>query len=98
ALGDGVPLSRLRLDRRCVVARGAQLATDIVVVRVLARDRVLELAHPAPQRAAHLREALRSEDEERDEQEDEDLGEPDAERHAVSVAPATLRLLPLPVG
>jgi hypothetical protein len=49
----------------------------VLVVSALPRDRVLELAHPAAQRAAHLGQSLGAEDEEKNEKQEEDL--PDAD-------------------
>src|SRR4029450_2317771 len=37
----------------------------------LTTDRILELAHPLPERTPHLREALRAEHEQRDNQDDD---------------------------
>src|SRR6185437_15883744 len=52
---------------------------------VLAADRVLELAHAAPERAAHLREPLRAEHEQRDDQDDHQARDTDL-RHGTSLA------------
>ena len=51
------------------------------LVLAVAADRVLELAQAAAHRAAHLGQALRSEDEEHDEAEQENLGQSDESRH-----------------
>ena len=53
---------------------------DLVVLRV-AGDRVLELAHPLAELPTHLRQPLRTEDEEQDEQKDEKLPDSDSEGH-----------------
>jgi hypothetical protein len=71
---QGVALARGD-DRVVLVHRRCQLG-DVVVV-VLARDPILELAHPAAQRASELRQPLRPEDQERSEQDEHDLGDSD---------------------
>src|SRR5215210_6726247 len=53
----------------------------LLVVVVLAGDRVLELAHPFAHRAADLRQALGAEDEEQHDREDDQLRESDEARH-----------------
>src|SRR5256885_9379772 len=55
------------------------------LVVVLAGDRVLEFAHPASKRAADLGQALRPEDEERDDEDDDEPRDSDL-RHAFSLA------------
>src|ERR671915_445133 len=46
-----------------------------------AGDRLLELPHPAAERAAHLGDPLRAEDEERDDEQDQKLGNADEAWH-----------------
>src|SRR4051812_1734146 len=92
---DGVVLARRRARRsRGHGALGGARRDDlaIVVVVVLAADRLLELAHPAAERAAHLGQPLRAEDQQRGEQDDEQLGDSDSKRHEASrVAPSRPR-------
>src|SRR6266571_8567380 len=77
-------VGRAGRDRRLLLLLGRRELGGVVV---LAGDRILELAHPLAQRAPHLRQPLRPEDEEHDEEEDENLPDTDAERHGLRVAP-----------
>jgi len=89
-LGDDVALQRRLLAlgppqrglgaaalRRTVVV----LVVVIVFAAALAADRVLELAHPAPQLAPQAGEALGPEDQEHDHQDDDQLGRSDGVEH-----------------
>src|SRR5947199_772176 len=81
ALGrGGVVLARG--CRRSRLRRLRQLRSGLVV---LAGDGVLELPHPAPERAADLGQPLRPEDEQRDDEDDDQTGDSDL-RHASRVA------------
>src|SRR4051794_2513540 len=66
---------------RRLVAGGARQLGLLVVTG----DRVLELAHPAPERAADLGQSLGPEHEQRDDQDDDEPGNADF-RHLPSVA------------
>src|SRR3954453_17729680 len=78
--GDDLGLSggRIELGRRRPLRR--RLQPVVVVVLVLARDRVLELAHARPELPAQAGEPLRAEDDENDEEDDPQLEGSDA-RH-----------------
>lgn len=69
------PLSRLRPG-------GLELLVALALVA--ARDCALELAQPAAQRPARVRQALRPEDEQGDDGDDDDLHGSDAHRHGVT--------------
>src|SRR4051812_42190138 len=72
--GDDFGLGRGRVElggRRAL--RGRLDLVPVVVVLVLARDRVLELAHPRAELPAEAGKPLRAEDEEDDQQEDRQL-------------------------
>src|SRR5919199_2343765 len=65
----------------------------LVVVFVVVGDpvqRVLELAHPLAHGAAHLGQLLRTEDDQRDHQHDDELHRADASRHVCVPSPAWL--------
>src|SRR4029078_10223229 len=64
---------------------------DRVVFVVLPGHRVLELPHPLAELPTHLGQALRPEDEEQHEQQDQELPDTDSEGHAQSVATAHTR-------
>ena len=67
----------------CVtLAVGSAAGAAVVVVAVVARDRLLELAHAAPERAAHLGQPLRPEEDQDDHQQDEQFRKTDPARHA----------------
>src|ERR671931_206187 len=83
-LPDGVALA-VRAGERLFLGARRQLGRLRPLV-VLARDRVLELAHPPAQGLAHLGEALRAEDEEDDDQQDRELPGSDPTWHATSIA------------
>src|SRR5262245_2258282 len=88
---------RMRLDRVALAlgsgsrgqillgGDGRQLGR-LVTGLVLPRARVLELTHAAAERLAHLREPLRPEHEQDDDEEDGDLPRSDPTRHAPRVA------------
>src|SRR5207237_538656 len=83
---DGVALARgdgsgrvLRADRRL------DLGPLVVVLDAHAADGVLELAHALAERAADLGEALRPEEEQREQQEQDDLAWADV-RHGSTIA------------
>src|ERR687895_390380 len=62
----GRRLTRRFLDSLAFAsARGGDLAPLLVLIPVVARDGVLELAHPAPDRAPDLGKSLRPEDEQK---------------------------------
>jgi len=63
------------------------LAVAPVVVIVLARDGVLELAQALAERPPHLRQPLWSEDQQREGQNQQDLPQLQAERHPANIAP-----------
>jgi hypothetical protein len=89
ALRDRFALPRRGGRRRChsLLARRRELEEIlIVVVAILACDGILELAHPASQRAAHLGQTLGPEDEQRHEEEERDFPDPNSERHEFSLA------------
>src|SRR4051812_8661028 len=66
---------------------GREVALVLVVVLALvARDRVLELPHAGADRPAHLGQALRTEDDQGDDEDDHELHRPDI-RHAATIAP-----------
>src|ERR671939_257569 len=79
-LGDGVSLALARRRRHGLV-RGFELAVNRLSVVVVAADGILELAHSATERATDLRQALRSEKEQREKEQEDDLPGPDV-RHA----------------
>src|SRR3954463_4945173 len=63
---------------RTPLSLGAREGGLVVVVRRrLAGDRVLELAHPPADGAARLGQALRAQDDERDDEDEGDLQRPD---------------------
>src|SRR5436190_8746542 len=66
---------------RVVLARGGQFRAYLVRLLVLAGDRLLELPHSLPQRAADLGHALGAEDEEDHDEEEDDLRNTDPARH-----------------
>src|SRR5215210_8019268 len=84
-LADGVPL-----------ARGRGLREALLVLRCLWEPRgrlvvpsghgVLELAHALPDRPADLGDALRAEEEEHHDEEDQELRKPDSEGHSRRLA------------
>src|SRR5687768_449281 len=86
---DAVTLGRLDVDVLGRLIRGfggrelGRVALVDRLVVVLAGDRILELAHPLAERAAHLGEALRPEEDEEDDQEDDHLGDADSEWHGL---------------
>ena len=67
-------LAALELARR-VLRRGRELRVRFGAF--VARDGVLELAHPAAERAADLRQALRAEEQKSEQEEKSDLERPD---------------------
>jgi hypothetical protein len=67
---------------RNLVALGGNCKA-VVLDRLVAGDRVLELAETATHRASHLREALRAEHEQDDETEQEDLWHSDEAGHLI---------------
>src|SRR4051794_11356098 len=69
-----------RLDGGSRERRALEL--HVVARFVAARHGALELAHPAPERAAHLGQALRAEDEQHDEPEDDQLRQSDEAWHS----------------
>src|SRR6185437_1124465 len=79
------------LVRLLVVRDGQPLQLGVVV----AGDRLLELAHPLPQAATHLGQALGAEEDEGEQAEQQELGHSDESGHVeyllrAVVAPATL--------
>src|SRR5205807_1065784 len=92
-LPDGVALARRR--RRGPLLRHRRQLGGLLVV-VLAADRVLELPHSLPDRAAHLGQALRAEDEEDHDQEDHELPGANPTGHASSVPPNSPTAYPRP--
>src|SRR5262245_14262857 len=84
----GVALALARCDRR--VGRLHRQLGRLVVVSVLAGDRVLELAHPAPHRASDLRKALGAEEQQRQQKQQDDLPRADV-WHGLRVAVWTTR-------
>src|SRR4029077_5385680 len=92
ALGDGFVLAGrcgrgrvLRPHRQLRRLRRLGVSDFRVFGLAVARDRVLELAHPGPERPSDLRQALRSEEQEGDDQQEDDLGRADV-RHAPTLA------------
>src|ERR1700754_3133691 len=71
---DGLALGRRRRRRRLSHGRlrGRELGRRVRGLRV-AGDRVLELAHPVPERFPDLRQPLTAEQEQRDREEDDDV-------------------------
>src|SRR5215218_6372408 len=72
-----------RAIRKRSGALGGLQRGDLVLVVVLgvAADRVLELPHPVADRLAHLGQALRTEDHQRDDEHDHELEGSDIEWH-----------------
>src|SRR6478735_690280 len=83
----GSTLIALRRRRRWLV-RGAGRQLGLLVV-VRAGDRILELAHALAERAPDLRQALRPEHEQRDDQDHDQSGDADLRNHGPSVALST---------
>src|SRR6266498_425816 len=84
ALARGRGGDRLVLDRR----RRRQLRRLVLVV-ILAGERVLELAHPLAQRAAHLGQALGPKEDQDEGEEDEELPGADPTRHSSRIPSAS---------
>src|SRR6266498_162486 len=88
ALARGRGGDRLVLDRR----RRRQLrrlVLVVILVVVLAGERVLELAHPLAQRAAHLGQALGPKEDQDEGEEDEELPGADPTRHSSRIPSAS---------
>src|SRR5205085_3468199 len=77
--GRAVVLAGRRRDGR--VRRRARKLHAAFCVVVRTTERVLELAHPLAERAAHLRQPLRAEHEQDDDQQDQQLPRRDPARH-----------------
>src|SRR5207302_9160294 len=86
AKAAGQPFHGL-LDGFVLAGRGRLLdrGGKLGLVLGLARDRVLELLHPRPERAADLRQPLGAEEQQRQEEQKNDLAGSDV-RHASMVA------------
>src|SRR6266516_6325210 len=81
-LRDFVVLARLRGRRRRRLGgrRGLRQLRLVIVIVVLAADGVLELAHPFAERLPDFRQALRTEEKQREQQQSGDLERADV-RH-----------------
>src|SRR4051812_34378546 len=87
--GLGLLLAGRRLGTRGLVGPVRQLVA--VLVLLVARQRVLELAHAGAERAPEVGQTLRAEQHQDQNEDDQDLGQADAKGHALIVAPRTLR-------
>src|SRR5262249_61085874 len=84
SLGGGLVPARVALCGLGRSGRRVRGGEDAVLRRLLAADRVLELAHAAAQAAADLGQSLRPEDEEDDDQDDYELRPSDVSEHGES--------------
>src|SRR5437870_707097 len=82
----GVVLACRRWSGRLAGRGCLELGADLVDVLVGAGHRILELAHSLTHGAADLRQPLRAEEQERQQQQKDDLAGSDVSEHAVSIA------------
>src|SRR4249919_1628236 len=79
--------------RRSVVRGRRRQLARLVLVR--AADRILELAHAAPERAPHLGQPLGPEHEQGDDEDEDETRDSDLRHHGRSVAPGRAGLRPV---